>query len=209
MISSIATRRVADGGKESSICRFEAIVIVTLFGTTAAWGQGVSGDAVKAVQEESENFAKAYGAGTPSQRAGAYEFANPASLALNSLSGLMEQFDDRATFAGTLQPFWLRGKTEIGDLWARYFARYPDRRLIFRQRDIQVFGDAAVETGYAEMFMGASPTTSVVTFMRYSITRVQRNAHWVIVNMMVDRLPSDQPPPGAMPPWSNTPSLQP
>ena len=186
-----------------------AIVVVTLFGTTAAWGQGDSGDAVKAVQEESEKFAQAYGAGTPSKRAGAYELANPASLALNSLSGLMEQFDDRATFAGTLQPFWLRGKTEIGDLWARYFARYPDRRLIFRQRDIQVFGDAAVETGYAEMYMGASPTTSVVTFMRYSITRVQRNAHWVIVNMMVDRLPSDQPPPGAMPPWSNTPSLQP
>jgi hypothetical protein len=180
-----------------------AIVVVGLFGTTAAWSQG--GDAVKAVQEESEKFARAYGAGSPPQKGGQYELANPASLAINSLADLMEQFDDHATFAGTLQPFWLRGKTEIGDLWARYFARYPDRRLIFRQRDIQVFANTAVETGYAEMYMGASPTTSVVTFMRYSVTRVQRNGRWVIVSMIVDRLPSDQPTPGSMPPWSNTP----
>ena len=186
-----------------------ATVVLALFGTTSTWAQAVSADAVKAVQEETDRFAQAYGAGRPSQTPGAYELANPASLARNSLSDLMEQFDDRATFAGTLQPFWLRGKTEIGDLWARYFARYPDRRMIFRQRDIQVFGNAAVETGYAEMYMGSSPTTSVVTFMRYSMTRVQRNGRWVIVSMIVDRLPSDQPPSGTMPPWSNTPAFQP
>lgn len=186
-----------------------AMVVLALFWATQAWAQAGSADAVKAVQDETEKFAQAYGAGTPSQKLGAYEVANPASLARNSLSELMEQFDDRATFAGTLQPFWLRGKAEIGDLWARYFARYSDRRIIFRQRDIQVFGNAAVETGYAEMYMGASPMTSVVTFMRYSMTRVQRNGRWLIVSMMVDRLPSDQPPSGTMPPWSNTPAPQP
>jgi ketosteroid isomerase-like protein len=186
-----------------------ATVFVSLFGTTSTWAQAVSSDAVKAVQEETDRFALAYGAGTPSQRPGAYELANPNTLARNSLSELMEQFDDRATYAGTLQPFWLRGKAEIGDLWARYFARYSDRRMIFRQRDIQVHGNAAVETGYAEMYMGSSPTTSVVTFMRYSMTRVQRNGRWVIVSMIVDRLPSDQPPSGTMPPWSNSPAPQP
>jgi len=172
-----------------------------------AWAQAV--DAVKAVQEQTDRFSQAYGAGAPSQGGGAYDVANPSSLAKNDLASLLEQFDDRATFAGTLQPFWLRGKTEISDLWARYFARYPDRRLIFRQRDIQVFGNAAVETGYAEMYTGTSPTNSFVTFMRFSITRVERNGQWLIVSMMVDRLPSDQPPPGSMPPWSNTPAPKP
>jgi hypothetical protein len=212
VISSIEACRKALVEGEISMIRFgwmPAIVVLALFGTTPAWAQAASAEAVKAVQEETDRFAQAYGAGTPSTRGGAYEVANPASLARNSLSGLMEQFDDRATFAGTLQPFWLRGKTEIGDLWARYFARYSDRRLIFRQRDIQVFGNAAVETGYAEMYMGTSPTTSIVTFMRFSMTRVERNGRWVIVSMIVDRLPSDQPPPGSMPPWSNTPAPQP
>jgi hypothetical protein len=181
-------------------------VFLALFETTSTWAQAVGADAVKAVQEETDRFAQAYGSGNPSKGSGASELANPAALARNSLADLMEQFDDRATYAGTLQPFWLRGKTEIGDLWARYFARYPDRRMIFRQRDIQVFGNSAVETGYAEMYMGSSPTTSVVTFMRYSMTRVQRNGRWVIVSMIVDRLPSDQPPSGTMPPWSNTPA---
>jgi hypothetical protein len=206
-----ARRRAAVGEVISMICLgwIAAIVVHALFGTTSVWAQAVSADAVKAVQEETDKFAQAYGAGTPSQRPGAYDVANPALLGRNSLSDLMEQFDDRATFAGTLQPFWLRGKREIGDLWARYFARYPDRRLIFRQRDIQVFANAAVETGYAEMYMGSSPTTSVVTFMRYSMTRVQHDGRWLIVSMFVDRLPSEQPPSGTMPPWSNTPATQP
>jgi hypothetical protein len=78
--------------------------------------------------------------------------------------------------------------------------------MIFRQQDVQLFGNAAVETGYAEMYMGASPTNTVVTFMRYSITRVQRDGRWLIVNMIVDRLPADQPAPGTMPAWANAPS---
>lgn len=132
--------------------------------------------------------------------------ANPAEQSANDLAGLVDQYHERASFAGTLQPFWLHGKPAIRDLWSRYFARYPDRRLVFRDRDIQVIGTTAVESGYAEMYMGASPTTSVVTFMRYSFVRSLVNGKCLIVSQMVDRLPSDQPMPGTMPPWANTPA---
>ena len=162
--------------------------------------------AVDAVRKASDDFLNAYGSRRPDR----YEFpgvtANP-DEAKNNYSALVDQFDDKATYAGTLQPFWLRGKQQIGDLWARYFARYPDRRMIYRDRDIQMFGSStSVETGYAEMYMGEDPTTSVVTFMRYSITRVLESGTWKIASMMVDRLPSEQPPRGVMPPWANTPA---
>jgi hypothetical protein len=182
------------------------ILVYTALPLPSAWAQATGADAVKAVQEATDDFLRAYGAWAAPQTPIAAEVANPSALARNSLSELMAEFDDRATYAGTLQPFWLRGKAAINDLWARYFARYPDRRMIFRQQDVQLFGNAAVETGYAEMYMGASPTNTVVTFMRYSITRVQRDGRWLIVNMIVDRLPADQPAPGTMPAWANAPS---
>ncbi len=159
--------------------------------------------AVRSVLDATDRFATAYGAGAPARTVVAGAAANPAVSGANDLVALMDQFDDDATYAGTLQPFWLRGKAQINDLWSRYFARYPDRRMIFRDRDAKVFGTASVETGFAEMYMGATPATSVPTFLRYSITRTLRDGRWVIVSMIVDRIPADQPPPGAMPPWAN------
>jgi ketosteroid isomerase-like protein len=163
----------------------------------------------KDVMDATDQWARDYGAGSAPRASVKGAEANPTLQGTNDLDALVDQYSDNATFAGTLQPFWLRGKTQVRDLWSRYFARYPDRRLIFRDRDVQVYGDAAVETGYAEMYMGASPLTSVVTFMRYSITRVLRDGKWVIVSQMVDRLPTDQPPPGNMPAWANTPPTTP
>ena len=149
-----------------------------------------------------EAFARAYGSGAAARPVrGAV--ADPAASAGNSLADLIEMFDEDATYAGTLQPFWLRGRSEIADLWSRYFARYSDRRMIFRQQDVRVFGNMAMETGYAEMYMGTSAATSVTTFLRYSFTRVQRDGRWLIVSMIVDRLPAEQPPPGVMPGWAN------
>jgi hypothetical protein len=159
----------------------------------------------QAVLDATDEFARAYGAGAAPRAALRGAAADPTALATNNLAAVVDQFDENATYAGTLQPFWLRGKAQIQDLWSRYFARYPDRRLILRDRDAQVFGNAAVETGYAEMYMGSSPLTSVPTFMRYSIARTLRDGRWVIVSMIVDRLPSEQPPAGTMPPWANTP----
>lgn len=159
--------------------------------------------AIRAVIEATDQFARAYGGGGTPPNPVPGNTALPAALATNDLAALVEQFDENASYAGTLQPFWLRGRAQIQDLWSRYFARYPDRRMIFRDRDAQVFGNLSVETGYAEMYMGASPTTSVVTPLRYSITRTLRDGRWIIVNMMVDRLPSEQPPPGTMPGWAN------
>jgi ketosteroid isomerase-like protein len=161
--------------------------------------------AAQAVMAATDQLARDYGAGSPPRALVKGAEANPAVQGANDLDAMVNQYDDNATFAGTLQPFWLRGKTQVRDLWSRYFARYPDRRLIFRDRDVQVYENAAVETGYAEMYMGVSPTTSVATFMRYSITRVLRDGRWLIVSQIVDRLPTDQPPPGNMPPWANMP----
>lgn len=159
--------------------------------------------AARSVLDATDRFATAYGAGVPARTAVAGAVASPAVSGANDLVALMDQFDEDATYAGTLQPFWLRGKAQINDLWSRYFARYPDRRMIFRDRDAKVFGTASVETGFAEMYMGATPATSVPTFLRYSITRTLRDGRWIIVSMIVDRIPSDQPPPGTMPPWAN------
>lgn len=172
---------------------------------TPAQAQPADREGAKAVLDATDRFAQAYAGGSAPRAQVSGATANPALAGANNLAALVEQFDDNATYAGTLQPFWLRGKSQIQDLWSRYFARYPDRRMIFRDRDAQVFGTFAVETGYAEMYMGASPATSVPTFLRYSISRTLRNGQWMIVSMIVDRVPSDQPAPGTMPPWANTP----
>ena len=181
-------------------------------GVAAAWLSGgalaqtadpAAAQAVRSVLDATDRFATAYGAGAPARAPVAGAAANPALSGSNDLIALMGQFDDDATYAGTLQPFWLRGKAQINDLWSRYFARYPDRRMIFRDRDAKVFGTASVETGFAEMYMGATPASSVPTFLRYSITRMLRDERWIIVSMIVDRIPTDQPPPGTMPPWAN------
>jgi len=181
-----------------------AFVLVVALGTATASAQAPATGLTP--QQTSDDFLKFYAAGNPPD--GRYEkFANPKELSANDFQKLFAQFDLNASYAGTLQPFWLRGRDEIGDLWARYFARYPDRRMIFRDRVFQSYNDnTSVETGYAEMYMGEDPFTSVVTFMRYSITRVRQDNEWKIVNMMVDRLPSEQPRPGTMPPWANTPT---
>lgn len=160
-------------------------------------------EARREVLGATEAFARAYGSGAAPRPAVQGAAADPTAAADNSLANLVALFDENATYAGTLQPFWLRGKGEITDLWSRYFARYPDRRMIFRQQDVRVFGDSAVETGYAEMYMGTSAATSVATFLRYSMTRVRRDGRWLIVSMIVDRLPAEQPPPGVMPGWAN------
>lgn len=189
---------------------FAGLAAVSMIVPAAAQSQPeAQSAAVRSVIEASDRFARAYGAGAAPRSAVAGAAANPADAASNDLAGLMDEFDERATYAGTLQPFWLRGRPAIQDLWSRYFARYSDRRMIFRDRDVQVFGTASVENGYAEMYMGVSSTTSVPTFLRYSITRALRDGKWVIVSMIVDRLPADQPAPGTMPPWANTPPSAP
>lgn len=172
-------------------------------GASAQTADQAAAQAVRSVLDATDRFATSYGAGAPARASVAGAVANPALTGSNDLGALMDQFDDDATYAGTLQPFWLRGKAQINDLWSRYFARYPDRRMIFRDRDAKVFGTASVETGFAEMYMGATPATSVPTFLRYSITRTLRDGRWIIVSMIVDRIPADQPPPGTMPPWAN------
>lgn len=189
-------------------CRLVALGVSILLGMVSALAQTSESE----VRAAAEAFARAYGAGAPARSdirgLNQAPVADPAQseTATNDHSALLEQYHDRANFAGTLQPFWIRGKRDIGDLWARYYARYPDRRWKGRDQDIQVFNNnVAVETGYAEMHMGGDPTNSVVTFMRYSRTWVREANAWKIVNMMVDRLPAEQPPAGAFPPWANTP----
>jgi hypothetical protein len=179
------------------------LVLSVVIGMTAASAQVPTRESVI---EASNAFMRAYGSGNQAQARFLAKFADPHALGTDNHEALIEQFDENASFAGTLQPFWLRGKAQISDLWARYFARYSDRRLIFRDRDIQLHDNVSIETGYAEMYMGADPMTSVTTFMRYSITRVHRGGTWKIVNMMVDRLPGEQPPPGTMPAWANAPA---
>ncbi len=141
-------------GKLSIIVGFTAAL-----GAMSAHAQTDAQKSAAAVLAATDQFAREYGSGRAPATQMQAATANPAVEGTNDLSALVNQFDDNATYAGTLQPFWLRGKAQIQDLWSRYFARYPDLRLIFRDRAAQVFGDASVESGFAEMYMGASPTT--------------------------------------------------
>ena len=184
---------------------FVSLMLFMVPGSTTAWAQAPSLESVRAA---SDAFMRAYGEGNPNTSSFTgpnANLANPSVPGSNDLSALIDQFDERANFSGTLEPFWLRGKAQISDLWARYFARYPDRRLTFTETDIQIYGNVSIETGYAKMKMGTDPTNSITTYMRYSITRVWQNNIGRIVNMMVDRMPSEPLPPGALPPWANTP----
>jgi uncharacterized protein (TIGR02246 family) len=113
------------------------------------------------------------------------------SYATGDLDGIVGAYHEEATFAGTLQPFWLEGVEEIRDMWGRYFNAWPERRLIFRQPVVRFYNDAAsVETGYIEMHMGGDEKKTVSTYIRYSITRAKTDEGWKIVNMHVSRLPS-------------------
>lgn len=112
-----------------------------------------------------------------------------------NVEGIVSAFHEDATFAGTLQPFWLEGREAIADMWGRYFSAWPERRLIFRQPLVRFYGDAAsVDTGYIEMHMAGDEKPSVSTYIRYSITRVKTDKGWQIVNMHVSRLPSVERP---------------
>ena len=106
-----------------------------------------------------------------------------------NVDGIVGAYDDDATFAGTLQPFWLEGLDAIADLWQRYFAAWPQRNLIFRQPAIRFYGDASVETGYMEMYMSRPGAGTIATYIRYSITRIKTDEGWKIVNMHVTKLP--------------------
>ncbi len=111
------------------------------------------------------------------------------SYAEGDVQAVAGAFADDATFAGTLQPFWLEGREAIEDLWSRYFAAWPQRSLEFRQPTVRFYGDGtSVETGYMEMYMSAEDR-SVTTHIRYSITRAKTDQGWQIVNMNVSRLP--------------------
>ena len=188
--------------------RIFSAALVAILATTAmahrAAAQQAAPQTAEAVLAATDQWARAYAAGSAPRTAMPGATADPSTLGTNGLAAVVGQYDEDATYAGTLQPFWLRGRAQIQDLWSRYFARYPDRRMIFRDRQAQVYGSTAVETGYAEMYMGASPQTSVPTFLRYSITRTMKNGQWLIASMIVDRIPSDQPPAGTMPPGANT-----
>jgi ketosteroid isomerase-like protein len=109
-----------------------------------------------------------------------------------NVDALMTAYHPAATFAGTLQPFWIRGYDEIADLWRRYFGAWPQRRLIFRDVNLDQYGEGTtVETGYLEMHMTRPETREYVpTYIRYSITRVLSDGRWLIVNMNVARIPN-------------------
>lgn len=111
------------------------------------------------------------------------------SYVAGDVDGIVAAYDDDATFAGTLQPFWLEGREAIADLWQRYFAAWPERNLIFRQPAVRFYGDASVETGYMEMYMSRPEAGTIATYIRYSITRIKTDAGWRIVNMHVTKLP--------------------
>jgi len=102
------------------------------------------------------------------------------------------QYTDDATFAGTLQPFWLEGKDEIEDLWKRFFTAWPTRNIEFRHRRVCSYDGAAVETGFIEMYMGGPDKGTVITYIRYSRTWVRsEKGDWQIANMNVSRLPGN------------------
>lgn len=112
------------------------------------------------------------------------------NYAAGNVDGIVAAYDDYATFAGTLQPFWLEGKSEVEDLWGRFFGAWSQRKLVFRQPTVCFYGDTAIETGHMEMYMGDPPDKPMVTtFIRYSIARIKRDGGWKIVNMHVSRLP--------------------
>ena len=106
--------------------------------------------------------------------------------------GVGAQYTDDATFAGTLQPYWLEGQDEIEDLWKRFFTAWPIRNIEFRHRRLCSYGDSAVETGFIEMYMGAEGKNTVITYIRYSRTWVKSAAEvWQIANMNVSRMPGN------------------
>lgn len=111
-----------------------------------------------------------------------------------NLDDLMAQHHPDATYAGTLQPFWLYG-AEVRDLWSRYFGGTQRRLIRFRDVETRFYADnLAVETGYMEMYMDRPPSPELIsTFIRYSTTRVRQNGNWLIVNMNVARLPGERP----------------
>jgi hypothetical protein len=111
-----------------------------------------------------------------------------------NLDNLMAQQHPDATYAGTLQPFWLYG-AEVRDLWNRYLSGTQRRLIRFRDVEVRLYADnVAVETGYMEMYMDRPPSPELIsTFIRYSITRVRRDGEWLIVNMNSARLPGDRP----------------
>ena len=112
--------------------------------------------------------------------------------------GVSDLFDEQATFAGTLQPQWLVGKAAIDTLWETYFASWDKTELIFRGPINCFFGDTAVERGFILMNMvdveenplpgEAAIEIPVVTFIRYSITRIRTAEGWKIFNMNVSAL---------------------
>ncbi len=119
--------------------------------------------------------------------------------------GIVDQFHDKATFAGTLGPFWLVGKDAIRNLWTNYFNAWPARNLALRGQtglasapQVVFYNDetVSIETGYMLMYMGFGDNQKfdpdlppVVTNIRYSITRVKTEGRWQIVNMNVARIP--------------------
>jgi ketosteroid isomerase-like protein len=125
------------------------------------------------IARDRENFARAY--------------------AQSNVDVVMAFYDKDATFAGTLQPFWLEGADAIRDLWTRYFAAYPRHIWIPRQPRVTFYGpngETAVEIGYLEMYMQPDGGSMIPTYIRYSMTRIQTPAGWKIVNMNVARLPA-------------------
>ena len=115
------------------------------------------------------------------------------AYAASNVDALMTFYDKDATFAGTLQPFWLEGADAIRDLWSRYFAAYPKHLWIPRQPKVNFYGpngETAVETGYLEMYMQPEGGAMIPTYIRYSMTRIPTAGGWKIVNMNVAKLPT-------------------
>jgi ketosteroid isomerase-like protein len=115
------------------------------------------------------------------------------AYAQSNVDAVMSFYDKDATFAGTLQPFWLEGADAIRDLWTRYFAAYPRHLWIPRQPRVFIYGpngETAVEIGYLEMYMQPEGGSMIPTYIRYSMTRIQTPTGWKIDNMNVARLPA-------------------
>lgn len=110
--------------------------------------------------------------------------------ASGSTDQLLEIMDDDVYYAGTLQPEWFKGKEALRAEKNRFFGRFPTHRLTFREPQVRVFGEIAIDTGFVGMYMQAARGSPVVTSLRYSMVWVRRPSGWKLANMTADRIPS-------------------
>ncbi len=107
-------------------------------------------------------------------------------------TSLANLFHERASFAGLLHPFWIEGQDAIQTAWSDFFNVTDVVKIVFHQPCVRFYGNpgTSVETGFLRMFMEVteSPTRKMRDNARYSITRVESDGKWQILNMQVSEL---------------------